>query len=119
MSQRCLCITLFALVVSAAIAPSAAHAEDATVPCVVGLSLDKAQSLLEQAGFTGSVQHVQGRTIGVVFSQTPGGLTLKDLERRAIVSALEDVDGNRRKAAKRLGIALRTLQYKIKDYGIS
>jgi two-component system response regulator FlrC len=51
-------------------------------------------------------------------AQTPGGLTLKDLERRAIVAALEAVDGNRRKAAKRLGIALRTLQYKIKDYGI-
>jgi DNA-binding NtrC family response regulator len=47
-----------------------------------------------------------------------GGLTLKDLERRAIVAALAAVDGNRRKAAKRLGIALRTLQYKIKDYGI-
>ncbi len=52
-------------------------------------------------------------------TQTTGGLTLKDLEKRAIVAALEEVDGNRRKAAKRLGIALRTLQYKIKDYSIS
>jgi two-component system, NtrC family, response regulator AtoC len=52
-------------------------------------------------------------------SQTSEGLTLKDLERRAIVAALQEVAGNRRKAAKRLGIALRTLQYKIKDYSIS
>jgi two-component system response regulator FlrC len=51
-------------------------------------------------------------------SQTPGGVTLKDLEKRAIIAALEGVDGNRRKAAKQLGIALRTLQYKIKDYDI-
>jgi len=48
----------------------------------------------------------------------PGGLTLKDLERRAIIAALNGVGGNRRKAAKQLGIALRTLQYKIKDYDI-
>jgi len=47
------------------------------------------------------------------------GETLKDLERRAIGQALEAVGGNRRQAAKRLGIALRTLQYKIKEYGIS
>jgi two-component system response regulator FlrC len=44
--------------------------------------------------------------------------TLKEMERQAIIEALAAVDGNRRKAARRLGIALRTLQYKIKDYGI-
>jgi two-component system response regulator FlrC len=44
--------------------------------------------------------------------------TLKEMERQAIIDALAAVDGNRRKAARRLGIALRTLQYKIKDYGI-
>ncbi|MFH2006139.1 MAG: sigma-54 dependent transcriptional regulator [bacterium] len=55
-------------------------------------------------------------------STPPGadsGLTLKDLERRAIVEALAVTGGNRRKAAKRLGIALRTLQYKLKEYEIS
>jgi two-component system response regulator FlrC len=46
------------------------------------------------------------------------GLTLKELERRAIADALAAVGGHRRKAAKRLGIALRTLQYKIKEYGL-
>jgi two-component system response regulator FlrC len=47
------------------------------------------------------------------------GGTLKDMERRAIQEALAAEDGNRRRAAKRLGIALRTLQYKIKEYGLS
>ena len=45
--------------------------------------------------------------------------TLKAMERRAIEAALAAEDGNRRRAAKRLGIALRTLQYKIKEYGLS
>jgi len=50
---------------------------------------------------------------------TPEGSgTLKDMERRAVAAALEATGGNRRQAAKRLGIALRTLQYKIKDYGL-
>ena len=44
--------------------------------------------------------------------------TLKDLEKRAIRGALDAEEGNRRRAAKRLGIALRTLQYKIKEYGL-
>ena len=44
--------------------------------------------------------------------------TLKDLERRAIEEALRAEDGNRRRTAKRLGIALRTLQYKIKEYDL-
>ena len=41
---------------------------------------------------------------------------LKELERRAIEQALERFSGNRRRAAEYLGISLRTLQYKIKNY---
>ena len=48
-----------------------------------------------------------------------GGGTLKDMERQAIQQALSAEQGNRRRAARRLGIALRTLQYKIKEYGLS
>ena len=46
------------------------------------------------------------------------GGTLKEMERRAIATALDAEGGNRKRAAKRLGIALRTLQYKIKEYGL-
>ncbi|MFN3198769.1 MAG: sigma-54-dependent transcriptional regulator [Bradymonadia bacterium] len=47
------------------------------------------------------------------------GASLKDMERQAILDALEAHDGNRRKAADALGIALRTLQYKLKSYGMT
>ena len=40
-------------------------------------------------------------------------------EREAISAALKATDGNRREAAKRLGVSLRTLFYKIDRYGIS
>ena len=45
-------------------------------------------------------------------------LNLKELERRAIIKAINEEGGNRKRAAKRLGIALRTLQYKIKQYDL-
>jgi two-component system response regulator FlrC len=48
----------------------------------------------------------------------PAGSRLRDLEQRAILEALEAVGGNRRAAAERLGISLRTLQYRLKEYGI-
>ena len=44
--------------------------------------------------------------------------TLADLERVAIESALASVKGNRREAAERLGIGLRTLYEKLKRYGL-
>jgi DNA-binding NtrC family response regulator len=42
----------------------------------------------------------------------------KDIERQAIETALRENDGNRTHAAKQLGISLRTLQYRLKEYGI-
>ena len=43
---------------------------------------------------------------------------VESAERVAIVAALKATDGNRREAAKRLGVSLRTLFYKIDRYGI-
>jgi len=43
---------------------------------------------------------------------------LADLEREAILHALELVDGNRRKAAELLGIGERTLYDRLKKYGV-
>jgi DNA-binding NtrC family response regulator len=42
----------------------------------------------------------------------------KDIERQAIEDALRANDGNRTKTARQLGISLRTLQYRLKEYGI-
>jgi DNA-binding NtrC family response regulator len=46
-------------------------------------------------------------------------LNMDVIERQAIVRALEKTAGNRGKAAELLGIGLRTLQKKLKDYGMT
>jgi two-component system response regulator FlrC len=45
--------------------------------------------------------------------------TLRELEREAILAALTAQQGNRRKAADQLGIGLRTLYTRLREYGIS
>jgi two-component system response regulator FlrC len=50
-------------------------------------------------------------------SDAPSG-TLKDMERQAVIRALEQAGGNRKEASKILGISLRNLQYKVKEYGL-
>lgn len=52
-----------------------ASAADKVVPDVVGLALEPARQLMEQAGCTVEVRYEQGPPAGFVFSQTPGGLT--------------------------------------------
>ena len=47
------------------------------------------------------------------------GMTMADLERGAILQTLQSADGNRTKASAILGISLRTLQRKLKEYGVS
>ncbi len=46
-------------------------------------------------------------------------LNIRDLEKMAVTRALERTGGNRKEAAKLLGIGLRTLQYRIKEYGLT
>jgi len=43
--------------------------------------------------------------------------SLKDIEKKAIEEALKHTGGHRKKTAERLGISLRALQYKLKEYG--
>jgi two-component system response regulator AtoC len=43
--------------------------------------------------------------------------SIRDLEKEAIEATIRETDGHRRKAAKILGISIRTLQYKLKEYG--
>lgn len=42
----------------------------------------------------------------------------RDIERRAIEDALAENGGNRTRTAKQLGISLRTLQYRLKEYNL-
>ncbi|MFH0821596.1 MAG: sigma-54 dependent transcriptional regulator [Pseudomonadota bacterium] len=46
------------------------------------------------------------------------GMTLKEMERELIIRTLEENDGNRTKTSRLLGITRRTLQHKLKEYGL-
>jgi transcriptional regulator of acetoin/glycerol metabolism len=48
----------------------------------------------------------------------PAGVSLIDLEKKAILDTLARTAGNREQAAKILGIGERTLYRKIKEYGL-
>jgi two-component system response regulator HydG len=47
------------------------------------------------------------------------GSTMAEIERHAILSTLEAVGGSSSKAAEILGISVRTIQYRLHDYGIA
>jgi len=57
--------------------------------------------------------------IDEVENELSTGRTLKDAEKEIIIRTLEETGGNRTHAAKILGISRRTLQLKLKDYGIN
>jgi len=75
---------------------------------------------IEVARITGVPETVEeddeGDDEGVVVFRP--GMTMSDLEREAIIAALREVGGNRRKAAEMLGIGERTLYRKLKEYAI-
>ena len=48
----------------------------------------------------------------------PHGVSLREIERRAIAQALEDFEGNRTQAARVLDIDRSTLRRKIQEYGL-
>ncbi len=63
--------------------------------------------------------NVQGAQDGVqTIVPVPSGMPLKDVEREVILQTLADTAGNRTQTARILGISRKTLQNKIKEYGI-
>lgn len=48
----------------------------------------------------------------------PGRTTLAQMERHAILETLRHFAGNRRRTAEALGISLRTLHYRLREYGL-
>lgn len=47
-----------------------------------------------------------------------GGVTMREMERQLICRTLQDTGGNRTRAAKSLGISIRTLRNKLNEFGL-
>ncbi len=65
---------------------------------------DLPERITESAGMTATPKEI------------PTGLTMEELEKLAITKALDSCAGNRTHAANRLGISVRTLQRKLRQY---
>ena len=52
------------------------------------------------------------------YDDIPIGMTMKEMEKELILKTLERMDGNRTRTAEALGISLRALQYRLKDYAV-
>jgi two-component system response regulator AtoC len=77
---------------------------------------------LERAAILAEGPELRASDLGPVTSSRPparSGESLSDLERNAIARVLHEVGGNRKQAAARLGIGLRTLYDKLKRFGMS
>lgn len=57
-----------------------------------------------------------GATVTTASGTHPGSLLLAELEKKAILDALDRCDGNRSEAARLLGISRRKLLYRLKEY---
>ncbi len=73
-------------------------------------------SLKEQIEYDDLPLHITGASTTQDILRS--GLSLRDLEHEAIRRALEKFDGKRKESADALGISVRTLQRKIKDYDL-
>ena len=78
------------------------------------------RNTLERACILAESDVIDVSDLGLPFqARIPDGSEglLATLERETILRVLEDCGGNRRQAAQKLGISLRTLQYRLKEYG--
>lgn len=60
--------------------------------------------------------NVTAELLPLPVAEQKGPFRVKDIERRAIVGALKRNNNNRTKTARELGISVRTLQYRLKQY---
>ncbi len=104
---------------------------------ITGFS-EEAKALLQAYGWPGNIRELQNIVERAVIlcredrilpahlnlsqaapTPTAAPKTLRELERETILAAVSAHEGNRRKAAEQLGIGLRTLYTRLKDFGIS
>jgi DNA-binding NtrC family response regulator len=104
---------------------------------ITGISKD-AMSALKDAHWRGNVREVENvieravllcrgneitsehlfleKTAEIQKPSIKSGMTVRDMERQLIFNTLEDVGGNRTKAAELLGLSIRTLRNKLHEY---
>jgi DNA-binding NtrC family response regulator len=58
------------------------------------------------------------QALEAIFPNVQAGMTLREMERELIQKTLANTDGNRTRAARILEIGVRTLQRKIREYGL-
>lgn len=61
---------------------------------------------------------VQGLEVRIQAAESGSTGTMKDMERDLIIKTLRETSGNRTKTAQLLGISVRTIRNKLKEYGI-
>jgi two-component system response regulator FlrC len=91
-----------------------------------GDEIQDADLPLVQVAAPAAVDATRENSASAALSSTPSAdaptrapATLAEIEKEAIVAALERHGGDRRATAEELGISLRTLQYRLKDYGLT
>jgi len=81
----------------------------------------EALEMLKNYSWPGNVRELRNTLEGmIVLSMKPvieAGMTMAEIEKEAIRRTLQHTGGNRTKSAEILGISLRTLQRKIRDFG--
>jgi DNA-binding NtrC family response regulator len=60
----------------------------------------------------------QSRPLWVVPQPLQAGTSMRELERRLLETTLDNTGGNRTRAAEMLGVSLRTIRNKIREYGL-
>ena len=72
--------------------------------------------ILDVGGLTDEIRESQPSRTQSETASASMSASVELLEKKMIQDALDKTNGNREKAAKSLGISLRSLQYKIKKY---
>lgn len=81
------------------------------------------QNAVERALIVAATDIIVPQDLPLSSVQSPAALsdplTLAEIERAAILKSLDRNHGERRQTAEELGISLRTLQYRLKEYGLA
>jgi len=86
--------------------------------CIERAVIMAREEVIVPADFPPQIQALS-REEGTNGFNIPSGISLEEMERALIVKTLAETDGNRTRASEILGINRRTLQNKLKQYGLN